>query len=480
MKRSAAFLALGCAFSLSLFAQAAPPPTWESARLPNGLEIIVAENHATPFVRVDLAFKAGAIAQTSKNAGAFHVLEHALLAAGGTTASAETALGGIGAIDWKAETGAESMSFNMKIPSSKVADGIGIWAAMVLRDSFDDATVDAAKARAANEAAAQVADPQAVFEAAETKRVFSRYPWRRDPVGSEKRISELGATDLAKLKQLWLVPSNAALIVTGDVSKDAVVAAATSAFANWKSAPSPWRGSFTPQPKLGVMRPTWFAVADDRIPEGMAMAEVRYRGPDLESSPKETFVGDLLADILSAPGSRFQQALAKTLPNLHGPALVQFLSQRDGSVFSVGATFDLDGKTHPYRYAEELKEAFRGSEVMNMKLEPSYLNKEVLDAAKQRMIAARDASLDTIDGMDSELRFAWSSASKAWFTDWETELNAVDRESISDFLTEWILHNLEVVAIRMNPADMAKDVVAFENGGFEKATPENSFWWQFR
>ncbi len=473
-------LAAILALAAQAFGQAQANPVPRIEKLADGLEVVIAENHAAPFVRIDLAFKAGGIAQTAATAGAFHVLEHALLAQKNGGASAEEGVGKLGALDWEAQTGAEYLNFSMKLPSTSYADGIGLWGRMMTAGDLDQATVDAAKSQAIDEAKAQTTDPQAVYEAAMTKRVFSRYPWRRDPLGDARLISGLTPDGLERLKDTWLVPSNAFLIITGDVSGDQALAAAQTAFADWKSAPSPWVKALVPQPKLGVMRPTWFSIADPRVPEGLAMVEIRYRGPDLEDDPRGAFVADLWAEFASTPDARFEKAVKAAVPTLHGPALVQFLSQRDGSVISVSAAIDFAPDSLAFRLAENLKEAFRGTEVMEMKIDPSYFNAEEIAAAKNRMIADRAASLDSIDGMDAELRFALTSASEDWFQGWNAGINGVDREAMASLVNDWVLHNLEVVAVRLNPADAEREARALEVGGFERADAENSFWWQTR
>lgn len=467
--------------SVGISAAAAQTPDVNESKLANGLDVAVVENHASPFVRIDLVFRAGAIAQGAANAGAFHTLEHALLAAPGPGGSAEDGLKALGVPDWKAETADDYMSFDLKLPSDRLADGLGVWAAIMGRDSFDQQTTDAAKARAIAEAAAQPGDPQAVFEGAMVKRVYSRFPWRRDPVGDEKAIQALTPEALGKLKKIWLVPSNALLIIAGDVDPTIALSDATTAFAGWKAAPSPWNGTFVAQPKLGVMRPTWFAMADSRLPEGLAMAEVRYRGPDLGTDPKGAFVADVWADLAAAPDGRFEKNMAAAVPDLHGPVLVQFLSQRDASVISVSGAFDLDGKLTAMRSAEALKEGFRATEVIDMKTDPNYFSAAELDAAKARIVAARQSSIDSIDGIDAELRFSWASTGGLdWYRGWEASIGAVSREDTASLVNDWILHNLEVVALRMNPTDFAKESAALESGGFELATPDNSFWWRTR
>jgi hypothetical protein len=53
-------------------------------------------------------------------------------------------------------------------------------------------------------------------------------------------------------------------------------------------------------------------------------------------------------------------------------------------------------------------------------------------------------------------------------------------KEVMAFLDTWILHNLEVVALRLNPADYDRERANLEGGGFETARTSNSFWWQGR
>ena len=40
------------------------------------------------------------------------------------------------------------------------------------------------------------------------------------------------------------------------------------------------------------------------------------------------------------------------------------------------------------------------------------------------------------------------------------------------------MRNLEVVALRMNPADFEREKNSFAGSGFETISPADAFWWQ--
>ena len=58
------------------FAEKTPVKNLSSYKLENGLELYVMENHSAPLVYIEIAVKAGGIAQKKEDAGLFHLYEH--------------------------------------------------------------------------------------------------------------------------------------------------------------------------------------------------------------------------------------------------------------------------------------------------------------------------------------------------------------------------------------------------------------------
>jgi len=480
MGRIVAALFLGAAL-LALLPEAGAAETWTRTRLGNGLDVIVAEDHATPFARIDLVFRAGGLSQQAATAGHFHVLEHLLLEAGGPSSIA-AGVGALVPLSWNGETSPESLIFRMKVHAADTAAGIGLWARIPMKEGFTQADVAAAKSVVAAEAGDQLADPAKLYEAAMTKQLFPKYPWRRDPTGSPASVAAADAESLLRLKNAWLVPGNATLVVVGDVDAAAVLATAKTAFASWPAAASPWKTPLPPQPKLGAGRPTWFFLPDPSVPEGLALAEIRYRGPDLATDATSSLAADLWTYLLGVPEGRFGKAMAKALPFLHAPDTlrVTHVSQRDGALLSIYAALDIEKPGLLLSRVRAFKETFRGNEILAMRTDPGYFSAAELDAARACLLADRKAALESVDGRAAEIDFALTSADADWYLDLDTKVAALGLKDVVAVVDNWILRNLEVVALRLNPADYDRESRFLVDGGFDALKPLSAFWWQGR
>jgi zinc protease len=483
MKRT--LLAVICLWAVSVVFAAEPivQPNLFRYRLDNGLELYVYRDSSLPLTRVQIAFRAGAIAQTADNAGIFRLYERTLFhgdashpGAAETAALAELGVSSIGG-----GTTAERVSYWFTVPSSKTDEGLAFWARMVVAPELDQAAFDTAKQECLAEAAAQAQDPAAIYEAAMTRRLFAKYPWRRDTVGSEATLKPLSLESLRALQQTWFVPGNAALFVGGDVDPEAVRASAEKYFGQWKSAADPWKKALPPNPRPGVMRPTWIVYPDPSMPEGTAMIEARYRGPDLAIDPDSTYAADLWSSLVSPPEGRFKTAMIKHVPGLLGADSITayYVSQRDAGWISIGAEFAPDpAKGASVDRVRDFKERARGYEITTMKIDPSYFSAEDYDAARARLIQKRAADISTPDGMIDTLAFWWSAASVDYFLGYPDAVAKTGPKEVSAFLETYIMRNLEVVAVRMNPNDFERERRSFENSGFTVIGSGNAFWWQ--
>jgi zinc protease len=495
-------LATLCIFALSLTSRASALPAPSAAtpladeavpgelgqnlrryKLSNGLELYVYRDGAVPLVRIQLAFRAGAIAQDSGNAGVFHLYEH-LLFRGASKPGAESIkanLARMGATEWNGGTSAERLSYWLSLPSSRCAEGMAFFADAVLSPmDIDAGQLEAEKEIVAREIGALAADPDAVYEAAMTKRLFAKYPWRRDPAGSEKNVRAATPESLRALQSTWFVPNNAALFVGGDVDPEAVREEAERLFGPWKAAPDPWAKPLPPHPRPGVTRPTWIVFPDPSLPEGIGSIEARYRGPDLGTDPASSYGADLWTALVSAPDGRFKSELVKNVPKLYGANSISsvYMSQREGGWLAISAYFLVDPTLPAVERARAFKERARGYEMTSMKTDASYFSEADYDAARKRILDARALALDSVAGTIDALAFWWASASVDYFLGYPDVIAKTGRKELVSFLDTYVMRNLEVVALRMNPADYEAEKRAFSGSGFAVVGPENAFWWK--
>jgi zinc protease len=474
---------LAMALLLPLAAEGTSYPGLFRYKLDNGLELYVYKDSAVPVARVEICFRSGAMAQTADTAGIFHLYEHLAFggdAAAGGSAGVKAALASIGAAEWNGGTSAERVDWWLSLPSSRVDAGIRFWADRLRPATFDPVELEAAKTVVIAEVKALEATPDAIYQAAVDRRLFGKYPWRRDPAGTEAAIRATTPEALAKLRDTWFVPNNAAIIVGGDVDPEAVRAAVAAAFAGWKAADNPFRNPAPAHPRPGVTRPTWMVYPDPSMPEGVALIELRYRGPDLGTDPAASHAADLWTSLVSDPAGRFKVQVAKNVPGLYGadPLSAYYVSQREGGTLSVSAYFQVDKAVSTVDRARQFKERVRGFEVTTMRSDPSYFGAADYAAARKRLEAARRLSLETADGVVDSLAWWWATASGDYFMGYSAALAATGPAEVSAFIDTYILRNLEVIALRVNPSDFERERKAFTSQGFDVVTPSNAYWWQ--
>jgi zinc protease len=477
MKRTIIALLCSLVLLLSLPAEETGYQGLSRYKLPNGTELFVYKDSAVPIARVEVCFRAGAAAQDQDSAGLFHLYEHLALGDGAAT---KAALAGIGASEWNGGTEIDRVDYWLTIPSDKVEGGLRFWAERLRPAAFGEAELAAAKDVVAAELKARGADPETIFEAALDRRLFPKYTWRVDPAGSEKSVRAASPSALEKLRDTWFVPNNMAIIVAGDVDPEAARAFAESAFAGWKAAADPWAKAPPAHARPGVTRPTWMVESDPSLPEGIARVELRYRGPDLGADPQSGYAAELWTALLSDPQGRFAAAVRKNVPQLYGssPLSAFFLGRRDSSVFGVSAYMSIAQGLSTVDRVRDFKENVRGYEITSMRSNPNYFSADSYAAAKARLEAERRIALESPEGLSSALAEDWASASAEHFLKRPAALAKLGADDIVAFVDGYVLRNLEVISIRMSPADYDREKKSFSGSGFDLANADNSFWWQ--
>ncbi len=452
-------------------------------KLANGLEVYGYRDAAVPLARVQIVFKTGALSQQPETAGLFHLYEHMIFRGSAShpgAAGVKAALSSLGVSEWNGGTGAERVDYWITLPSSELKGALAFWAELFESPTMDAADLEAEKDVVIQELKARTADPDAIYESAIDKKLFSKYPWTRDPAGSEKAIRGATVASLKALAAIWFVPNNAAIFVGGDIDPASLLSDAQAAFGGWAAGPDPWPKGPLQNPRPGVPRPTWMVFPDPAMPEGIGMVEARYRGPDLAFDPASSYAADLWCSLVMPPEGRFKAALEANVPKLGGAdgIVAEYVSQRVGGWISISSYFVVDPALPAADRAQVFKERERAYEITTMKGDPSYFSPDEYEAAKKRILDRRAMATDDAEGMVDALAFWWASASVDYFAGYPAALAKIGPKEVSAFLDTYVMRNLEVVAIKMNPADYEKEKRSFANSGFETISPANAFWWQ--
>ena len=211
-------------------------PTVDTARLGNGLTILVARNAEVPVVSANLIIDGGARTETELQGLATftaNMLDEG--AAGRNGLELAEAVEFLGA---NLATGAGWESFNVSLsgPKRTINDALALMADVVLRPNF--AAGDVARERALRQAGLITAkdNPGAV-----ANRVFSRsvfpdgHPLHRNIIGDSASTARLDSAAVREYWQRAADPRRATLIVTGDVTAAEARQWAQRHFGEWRA-----------------------------------------------------------------------------------------------------------------------------------------------------------------------------------------------------------------------------------------------------
>ena len=227
----------------------------ESFTLPNGLHVVVREDHFAAVVALQAWVKVGAADEEDPEAGVAHVHEHMLFkgtatrGVGQIAAEVESSGGNINAF-----TTADHTVYHLVLAGRHFATGLDILAD-ALRHSTFDATELARELKVVMEEWKRSEDMPVSRGYTELfRRAFTAHPYGRPVIGWKKTIEALDRKKVLSFFHRWYVPNNIVLVVVGDVSPALVREHVTKAFGDWAGATLPVRQRPTEPPQRALVR----------------------------------------------------------------------------------------------------------------------------------------------------------------------------------------------------------------------------------
>lgn len=274
--------------------------------LPNGLTLIVVENHAVPLATAHVVFRGGAMTQTVETAGVPHLFEHMLFRAYGTEgngsfgeASAQLKAAYNGATD------DEEVSYTLWFPAGELGGAVGLMADLVRDPTFANDNLQVERFVVRNEMQRAQSQPSYLLDDAMRRALWGSWFPRKNTIGTDIALFAVNTAGLKTIYDTWYVPNNAALVVTGDVDSDKVFGEARKAFGRWRRRDDPTVGNPVPIPP-----PLDSTIAFVYAHEVQTVTvQVSWRGPSLAQDAPDVRDAATMADLLNADDSPFQRQL---------------------------------------------------------------------------------------------------------------------------------------------------------------------------
>jgi zinc protease len=211
------------------------PPTVVRRKLSNGLEVLIAERHALPILAMNLVVKGGE-SLTPPGKEGLASLTTSLMTEGTTTRDSLAIAGASAEIGASIGAGAdlEGMSLSLSTLSSTVPKALELFADVLLRPSFPEKDLERLRIQELGALLRQADNAQTIASIVFPKLLYgASHPYGRPRSGTPKSIKGLTRDDAVAFHKRLFVPNNAALIVVGDTTPDAIIPQLEAALKVW-------------------------------------------------------------------------------------------------------------------------------------------------------------------------------------------------------------------------------------------------------
>ncbi len=210
--------------------------------LPNGLTLLVSEDHSDPIVHTEIMYHVGSARETEGRSGFAHFFEHMMFQGSGHVADEEhfklvTEAGG----DMNGNTTSDRTTYFETLPSNNLE--LGLWLESdrmgFLLDSVTQKKFEVQRSTVKNERGQNYdnAPYGLVWEKLGQAMFPEGHPYSWQTIGYLADLDAANVTDLRNFFLRWYGPNNATLIIAGDVKTDNVVALVEKYFGSFKRGP---------------------------------------------------------------------------------------------------------------------------------------------------------------------------------------------------------------------------------------------------
>ena len=416
--------------------------------LPNGLEVIVLEDHSVRLVTVELAVRNGSFTEPPELNGLSHLFEHMFFKVSPTRAILTDYLHNIDALGivYNGETHEEVVDYYFTTTTPNFPVALRYMRDQAVYPGFGEETLS--KIRATSPQAAETIGREVEQQFAQERevvvaeldrhesnpyqqigvemnnRLFYKYPSRKDPGGNRQTVRSATLDTMRTIQSRYYVPNNSAIVVTGDVKPEEAFALVESLFGEWK------RREKNPFAEFPLVEHPPLTKSEAGIitkPITNVVIQLGWQGPSIGKDDAATYAADVFSFILRQPDSRFERALSDS--GLAAGVGFGYYTQRN-----VGP-ITLILQTTPDKAKAAVAAAY--NEVAHFN-DPDYFTNEELESAKALLEADDLYSREKLSEYSHTISFWWASTGLDYFRGYLKRLRATSRADINRYVTTYI------------------------------------------
>jgi zinc protease len=406
--------------------------------LPNGLEVIVIENHGVPLATVEVNVRNGSFTQTPEYAGLAHMYEHMFFRANAEYPQSELYLdraAQLGAV-FNGTTQEETVSYYLTVPADSVRGAIQ-WLTPALRAPlFLESELAVERQVVIGEYDRNESSPFFQLQRQMDTKLYPGNYSRKNVIGDRQVVATTTPEKMRYIQHKYYIPNNSVLIVAGDVKPDSIFAMATRQLGDWARGPDPFVTD--PIPDIPPLSASDAVVAEAGV--NAVSVLLQWQGPSVGKDPKSTYAADVFSDLLNDPRSRFQQRLVDS-GLWQGVGVNYYTLNHTGPI-------TISGQTSP----EKLRAALAALDSEIKKLDdPGYFDPDELKAAQAHRAVTSAFGREQASAFAHTLGFWWSVASLEYYMGYVDNMAHQTTADLRAYADKYIIGKPRITGVLISP-----------------------------
>jgi zinc protease len=406
--------------------------------LPNGLDVIVVENHGVPLVTIEADVKNGSFTQGPQFEGLSHLYEHMFFKANAKYPNPDDFVARASELgaEFNGTTTEERVNYYLTVSADSAEGGMRFLAAALITPLFRKDELEREREVVIGEYDRNESSPFFQFTNAMGKALWSSAWSRKNPLGERAVIQSTTPEKMRLIQQRYYVPNNTAIIVSGDITPAKAFTLAKSIFGDWKRGADP----FTENPIEPIPPLTKDTAVVVEQPIGSVVVMLQWQGPSARKDVAGTYAADVFSDVLNQPGSRFQRRLVDS-------GLFHSINVNYYTLNQVGP-ITIEGETSP----EKLKDALAALRAEIKKLDdPGYFSTAELEATKQHRIVGTMLGLERASGFAHQIGFWWAVTGLDYFFGYVDTMAKQTPHDLQSYAAKYIIGKPHVTGVLLSP-----------------------------
>lgn len=363
--------------------------------LANGLEIVVVPSGGVPLATVELVVKNGAFTQPPEYAGLAHLFEHMFFKANDTYPEPDEFLdraADLGAL-FNATTREELVNYYVTVVSDSVEGGMRFLNAALRGAQFRVDELAREKQVVLGEYDRAESSPFFRLDETIGRSLWGSFWSRKNTIGDRSVIQNVTPEQMKTIRNIYYVPNNSALIISGDVQADRMFALAERVFGDWPRGADPFVTA--PVPTVPPLRENLGIIVEEDV--NAVTVQMQWHGPSASKDEAATFAADVYSDVLNQPTSRFQERLVES--GLWQGVVVNYYTLNHVGPITIS------GQTSPERLRDALVALHTE---LRATLEPNYFTSDELEAVKAHRAVSTAFGQERATENSHTIGFWWS------------------------------------------------------------------------